>query len=137
MKIILAILTKLNGYYSLFVSTFQIVRLTTPNWKMPTLNAFIQSLISENDKLIQMGIIQSPKDLALVARGYKVANDKGKQRYESPVKKEHSKEPSSSKISKKNGKGKVLCPYCGRGFHSESSCMRRQLDEKAQHFCTC
>ena len=94
---------------------------------MPTLDAFIQSLISENDKLIQMGIIRSPKDLALVARGDKVVNERGKQRDES----EQSKEPSGSKRSKKNGKGKVLCPYCGRGFHSESSCMRRQLDEMA------
>ena len=30
-----------------------------------------------------MGIIRSPKDLALVARGDKVANDRGKQRDES------------------------------------------------------
>ena len=90
-QLILAILTKLNADYSFFVSTFQIVRLTTPNWKIPTLNAFIQSLISENDKLIQMGIIRYSKDLALVARRDKVANDKGKQRDESPVNKEHSK----------------------------------------------
>ena len=60
---------------------------------MPTLNDFIQSLIYENDKLIKMGIIRSYKDLALVARGDKVANDKGKKRDESPVKKEQSKEP--------------------------------------------
>ena len=58
---------------------------------MPTLNAFIQSLIYENDKLIQMGIIRSSKDLALVTRGDKVANDKGKQRDESPMKKEQLK----------------------------------------------
>ena len=56
-------------------------------------------------------------------------NDKGKQSDESSVKKEQSKEPSGLKRSKKNGKGKVLCSYCGRGFHSESSCMRRQLDK--------
>ena len=92
---------------------------------MPTLNAFIQSLISENDKLIQMGIIRSSKDQDLVARGDKVENDLGKQRDESPMKKEKSKEPSGSKRNKNNGKGKVLCSYCGRGFHSESSCMRR------------
>ena len=87
-QLILAILTKLNADYSVFVSTFQTVRLTTPDWKMPTLNSFIQSLISENDKLIQMGIIQSPKDQPLVARGGKVVNKKGKQRDESPMKKE-------------------------------------------------
>ena len=100
-QLILSILTKLNADYSVFVSTFQTIRLTTPNWKMPTLNAFIQYLIFENDKLIQMQIIQSSKDLALVARGDKVVNDKGKQRDESPMKKEQSKEPSGSKRSKK------------------------------------
>ena len=47
------------------------------------------------------------------------------------MKKEQSKEPSGSKRSKKNGKGKVLCSYCGRGFHLEISCMRRRLDEMA------
>ena len=82
-QLILSIITKINVDYSVFVSTFQIVRLTTPNWNMPTLNSFIQSLISENDKLIQMGIIRSSKDLPLVARGDKVANDKEKQRDES------------------------------------------------------
>ena len=45
------------------------------------------------------------------------------------MKKDKSKEPLGSKRSKENGKGKVLCSYYGRGFHSESSCMRRQLDE--------
>ena len=54
-----------------------------------------------------------------------------KQRDESPMKKEQLKEPSSSKRSKKNGKGKVLFSYCGRGFHSKRSCIRRQLDEMA------
>ena len=61
-QIILSILSKLNADYSVFVSTFQIVNLTTPNWNMPTLDAFIQSLTYENDNLIQMGIIRSPKD---------------------------------------------------------------------------
>ena len=55
---------------------------------MPTLDAFIESLTHEHDKLIQMGIIRSSRDQALVAGGPKVANDKGKQRDESPVKKE-------------------------------------------------
>ena len=61
---------------------------------MPTLDSLIQSLTSKNDKLIQKEIIRSSKDQALVARGDKVANDKGKQRYESPMKKDQSKEPS-------------------------------------------
>ena len=105
-QLILSIVININADYLVFVSTFRIVRLTTPNWKMLTFNSFIQSLISENDKLIQMGIIQSSKDVDLVARGDKVANYKGKQRDESPVKKEQSKEPSSSKRSKKNAKAR-------------------------------
>ena len=78
-----------------------------------------------------MGIIRSSRDQELVVGGPKVANDKGKQKDESPVEKEHSNEPSGSKRSKKNGKGKTLCSYRGKGFHLESSCMRRQLDEMA------
>ena len=66
---------------------------------MPTLNSFIESLTHEHDKLIQMGIIQSSRDQALVAGGPNVVNDKGKQKDESPNKKEWSNEPSGSKRS--------------------------------------
>ena len=45
------------------------------------------------------------------------------------MKKEQSNEPSSSKRSKKNGKGKTLCSYYGRDFHPDRSSMRRQIDE--------
>ena len=38
-------------------------------------------------------------------------------------------EPSCLKRSEKNGKGKTLCSYCGRGFHPKISCMRRTIDE--------
>ena len=108
-QIILSILSKLGAYYSVFVSTFHSVKLSTPNWKMPNLNSFIESLTQEHDNLIQMVIIWSSGDQALVAGGPKIANDKGKQKDESPVEKEQSKEPSGSKRSKKNGKGKTLC----------------------------
>ena len=43
-QLILAILSKLGADYSVFVSTFHSVNLTTPNWRMPTLNSFIESL---------------------------------------------------------------------------------------------
>ena len=56
-QLILAILSKLRADYSFFVSTFRAGKLTTPGWKMPTLNAFIESLTNEHDKLVQMGII--------------------------------------------------------------------------------
>ena len=128
-QLILAILSKLCAYYLVFVSTFHTGNLTTPNWKMPTLNAFIESLTNEHDKMVQMGIIRSSKDQALVAGGPKAMNGKGKQKNEPLVEKEQSDQPSGSRRSKKNGKGKILCSYYGRGFHPESSCMRRTIDE--------
>ena len=61
-QLILAILSKLGTDYSVFVSTFRVGKLTTPGWKIPSLNAFIESLTSEYDKLVQMGIIRSSHD---------------------------------------------------------------------------
>ena len=98
---------------------------------MPTLESFIESLTEEHDKLIQMGIIQSSRYQALVTGGPKVANEKGKQMDESHVEKEQSNDPSGLKRRNKNGKGKTLCSYFGRGFHPESTCMRRTIDEMA------
>ena len=49
-KLILSILSKLGADYSVFVSTFRVGKLTTPGWKMPTLNAFIESLTNEHVK---------------------------------------------------------------------------------------
>ena len=43
-QLILSILSKLGADYLVFVSTFHSVKLTTPNWRMPNLNAFIESL---------------------------------------------------------------------------------------------
>ena len=87
-QLILSILSKLGADYLVFVSKFHSVKLSTPNWKMPTLNSFIESLTQEHDKLIQMGIIRSSRDQALAAGGPKVANDKGKQKDKCLVEKE-------------------------------------------------
>ena len=51
-QLIIFILLKLGVDYSAFVSTFHTRKLTIPNWKMPTLNAFIESLTNEHDKLV-------------------------------------------------------------------------------------
>ena len=51
-QLILSILSKLGSDYSFFVSTFHTGKLTTPNWKMPSLNALIESLTNEHDKLV-------------------------------------------------------------------------------------
>ena len=98
-QLILASLSKLVADYSVLVSTFHFVKLTT-------LNSFIESLTQEHDKLIQMGIIRSSRDQALVAGGPKVVNDKGKQNDESLIEKEQSKYPSGSKEKQEEWKRK-------------------------------
>ena len=78
-QLILAILSKHGVDYSVLISTFHPRKHTTPKWKMPTLNAFIKSLISEHDKLFQMGIIRSSRDQSLHVSGTKYLKGKGKQ----------------------------------------------------------
>ena len=51
-QLILSILSKLGADYLVFVSTFHVGNLTTLGWNMPTLNAFIESLTNEHDKLV-------------------------------------------------------------------------------------
>ena len=60
-QLILSNLSKLSSYYLVFVSTFHATRLVVPKWKMPSLNSFLDSITKEKDKLIHMGIINSPK----------------------------------------------------------------------------
>ena len=98
---------------------------------MPTLNAFIESLTNKHDKLVQMGIIRSSKDQALFAEGSKAMNGKGKKKNEPPKENEQSDESSCLRRSKNKGKENILCSYCGRGFHPESSYMRRNIDQIA------
>ena len=65
-KIVLSMLRNLGSEYSGFVSTFHFGRTYLPNWKMPSLDAFVESLIQEQDKLVQMGVIQTSKNQALL-----------------------------------------------------------------------
>ena len=78
-QIILSILSKLWDEYSFFISAFRAGKLTTPRWKIPTLNAFIESLTSKHDKLVHMGIIEFSRDQALYVLGPKDLKCKGKQ----------------------------------------------------------
>ena len=115
--------------------------LTTLGWKMPTLNAFIESLTSEHDKLVQMGIIRSSCDQVLHVSGPKDVKGKGKQqknqktKFDAPkprVENQQHDESSGSRKNKgkgNNGKEKFKCSYYGKGFHPEHACMKNNLDE--------
>ena len=125
----------------MFVSTFSAGKRTTPRWKMPSLNAFIESLTSEHDKLVQMGIIRSSCDQALFASIPKDSNGKGKHQH-NPITKfealnpkvqnQRQEEPFVSKKHKNkgnHGKEKVKCSYGRKGFQHEHACMKKKLDE--------
>ena len=88
-----------------------------------------------------MGIIRSSLDQDLFALGPKDLKGKGKQQknpktkfeYPNPkVQNQQQEEPSRSKKNKNkghHGKEKVKCSYCGKGFHHEHACMKKELDE--------
>ena len=78
---------------------------------MPSLNAFIESLTNEHDKLVQMGIINSSKYQALFASGPQDMKGKGKQKNQKTKfdaskpkeKNQRQDEPSDSKKDKNKG----------------------------------
>ena len=133
---VLSILSKLGPEYFVFVSMFHSVRITSSkNWTMPTLNSFIESLTREQDKLISMGKIKGSKAHALDVHDgshnpkhrYKF-KDKGKA-HENPKKEGNTKPFNDSSRSKgEKGKKGEKCTYYQRGFHPESSCMKKQID---------
>ena len=77
-QLILSILSKLGRDYSVFVSTFHATRLVVPKWKITSLNYFLDSITKEKDKLIHMGVLNSPKrkDDALLVQGKIMSNPK-------------------------------------------------------------
>ena len=46
-QLVLSILSKLGSEFSMFVYTFHYGKLTTPNWQIPSLDSFTESLIQE------------------------------------------------------------------------------------------
>jgi hypothetical protein len=60
------ILSKCGLEYSVFVYTFNSIRITSrATWNMPSLDFFIESMTQEKNKLINMGKIKGPKVHAL------------------------------------------------------------------------
>ena len=99
---------------------------------MPKLVDFMESLTHKQDKLVMMGTIKPSKDKTLVTRDSRV-DSKGKKKDKKPPKKKRDKsksqeDPSGSKknFQKKKNKGEMRkCAYCSKGYHLESSCMKK------------
>jgi hypothetical protein len=109
---VLTILSKLGPKYSVFVSTFHLVRFASGStWKIPSLEDFIESLTQEQSKLINMGKIKDPKVHALTVQDgsdhqYQNSKDKGKRKAHANLKKEGYSKPFNETSRSKGGKGR-------------------------------
>jgi hypothetical protein len=118
-QLILTILAKLGPKYVVYVSNFHSGRcLLDANWKMPTMDQFIESLTQEHTKLIQMGPMKDPKADALTmhdGKGSSKQNWKEKQNKEEGYSKPFNDSSSSKDYpdSKKKKKGKKFT-YCNK-----------------------
>ena len=87
-----------------------------------------------------MGTIEPSKDQYLVSEDSNV-DSKGNKKAKNPPNKKGDKSKSHEDSSnsknknsqKKKGKGEMSkCAYCGKGFHLEISCMKKQIDMLTQ-----
>ena len=105
-QLILTILARLGPRYVVYIFTFHLGRyLIGTNWKMPTMDQFIDSLTHEQKKLIQMGLIKDPKAHALTMHDGKGSSKQNeKEGYSKPF--NDSSGSKDSLDSKKNKKEK-------------------------------
>ena len=107
------------------MSTFHSRRLENPNRLIPSLDAFIESLIQGQDKLIQMGSLKASKNQDLLVRENNTAQDKGrkkgKEKKNTETKPKEKQNPSDGAFVYKKDKHKSFektkCLYCKRGNH--------------------
>jgi hypothetical protein len=138
-KMVLTILSKIGPEFSVFLSTFHTVRFAYGDtWKMPSLEDFIESLRQEKTKRINMSTIKGLRVHTLTVHDgshkYKKSKDKYKRKYHAHTKKEGYTKPCTDASGSKGEKGRKgeKCTYCHKGFHSESTCMKKQIDMMSQ-----
>jgi hypothetical protein len=131
---VLTILSKLGLEFSVFVYTFHTVMFASgATWKMPSLEDFIESLTQAQTKFINMGTIKGPRVHALIVHdgSHKYHKSKYKDKWKSHahLKKEGYTKPFTDASGSKGEKGRKFekCTYCHKGFHSESTCMKKNI----------
>ena len=104
---------------------------------MPFLDAFVESLIHEQDKLIKMGVLNASKNQALLVGDSGKEKSKWKQKgkenknVDSNSKENHipSYVASGSKKNKNKKFDKSKWSYCMKGFHPESHCINTIIEK--------
>ena len=131
------ILSKLGSAYFVFVSTFYAMReaLGEEAYETPTLEFFFASLIREEDKLVQFGVINTagPSNKALVAQ----KKDKPKypkkkhprynnKQHKGPKPAQIDSAPTGDKGEKYKSKNTNRhCNFCDKYGHDESKCFKK------------
>ena len=94
-QLVLFVLSKLGSEYSDFVSTFHFIRDYVSNWKIPCIDMFVDSLIHEQDNLVQMRVLQTSKNQSILMSDPTNSQAKGKHK---------GKEPKASDLKTKESK---------------------------------
>jgi hypothetical protein len=129
-RCIYLILSKLGSAYSVFISTFYAMREALGKaYQKPTLESFCAALIREEDKLVQLGVI----NIAGTPNKALVAQQKYKPKY---PKKQHprynNKQHKGLKLAKyKNKKTDIYCNFCDKYDHDESKCFKKMATLEA------
>jgi hypothetical protein len=129
------ILSKLGSAYFVFVSTFYAIRdaLATA-YKNPTLESFCVTLIRKQDKIVQLGVINttSTSNKALVAQQNNKSKNPKKQhprhnkQNKGPKLSQPTSVPNGDKEEKsKNKKTNRHCYFCGKDGHVETKCFKK------------
>jgi hypothetical protein len=136
------ILSKLGSAYYVFVSTFYAMREDLwKDYEKPTLESFCASLIREEDKLIQLGVINTActSNKALVAqqkdkpkypkKQHPLYNNK---QYKGPKPAQTDSTPNGDKGAKyKNKNTNRHCNFCDKHGHDESKCFKKMASLEA------
>ena len=83
-KLVLFVINKIGFEYYFFISNIHSRRASILNWKIPSLDFFAKSLIQEQDKLVQMGVLQTSKIQALLMSNSTNAQAKGRHKGKEP-----------------------------------------------------
>ena len=135
---IYSILTKLGPAYSVFVSTFHSTREIFISqgqaYKSPSFDAFCDSLIREQEKLLHLGLLNTGNSYKKVLATQQQPNSKnpkknGPKPNKGPKQSQSQNEKSIQQNDKANkNKGKKTdrhCNFCNRDGHLESKCFKK------------
>jgi hypothetical protein len=136
------ILSKLGSAYSMFVSTFFAMQEALgTTYVKPTLENFCDALIREQDKLVQLGVINiacTSNKAFVVHQKYKPKNPKkqhprhNNKQYKGPKPTQTASAPNGDKGEKyKNKKTDRHCNFCDKHGYDESKCFKKMATLEA------